>query len=120
MQFLQDTRLQIIIRPIRRIAIGLLVALVGVLTISTASAQAAKTYTAADGTDITAIAECIPSELADGNLDRALSEAGNDFLEKVFNTKDSYDEYELADSEIEYLECLKSKGVTPEVEKIEM
>jgi len=120
MQFLQNTLPQIITRPIRRVAIGFLVALVGFLTISTPPAQAVKTYTTADGTDITAIAECIPPELANGNLDRALRESGNDFLEKVFNTKDSYDEYELADSEVEYLECLKSKGITPEVEKIEM
>lgn len=123
MQFLQNilqnTLTKAIMRSISRVMIGGFAALIGFSFVLTGSAYAGETYVTPDGTDITAIAECIPPELTEGNLDRALRESGNDFLEKVFNTESSYKDYDLEASEIEYLECLKRNGVTPEVKKIE-
>ncbi|MGF1567120.1 MAG: hypothetical protein ACFCVD_03435 [Nodosilinea sp.] len=74
-------------------------------------------YVAADGRDLTAIAECLPKELSKGDLARALRESGNDFIEKVFDVKDNYSDYKLDDAEVEYLNCLKSKGFIPQVER---
>lgn len=87
-------------------------------SIDGASAATSEAYIAPDGSDLTAVAECLPSQLSEGNLDRALRESGNDFLEKVFNTKSNYDEYALEDSEVEFLACLKRNGVTPQVQKV--
>jgi len=74
-------------------------------------------YIAADGSNLTAVAQCLPKELSQPSLARALSESGNDFLEKVFDVKDDYDDYKLDRTEEEYLNCLKQKGVTPQVER---
>ncbi len=77
----------------------------------------AKRYIAADGTDLTAMAQCLPKELSQGNFARALREAQNDFLEKVFDVKDNYDDYKLDATEIAYLACVESKGVIPQVKR---
>ncbi len=74
-------------------------------------------YIAADGTDLTAMAQCLPRQLNQGNLSRALKEAQNDFLEKVFDVKDNYSDYKLDANEIEYLACLEGKGITPQVKR---
>ncbi|MEM6423907.1 MAG: hypothetical protein AAF728_01905 [Cyanobacteria bacterium P01_D01_bin.128] len=73
-------------------------------------------YIAADGTDLTAVAQCLPKRLSQPSLARALRESGNDFLQKVFDIKDNYMDYKLDESEVEYLNCLRQKGVTPQVE----
>lgn len=105
-------------RVIAGFCVGLVCLLLGFSSPAYAdNASESGPYITPDGRDITTVAECIPPRLSEGNLDRALRESGNDFLEKVFSTKDSYEEYELDDTEIEYLECLKRNGVTPEVEK---
>lgn len=74
-------------------------------------------YIAADGQDLTAIAQCLPKELSQPSLERALRESGNDFLQKVFSTKDDYQDYKVDDAEAEYLDCLKSKGFVSQVER---
>jgi hypothetical protein len=81
------------------------------------SSPAARPFIAADGTDLTAMAQCLPRQLSQGNLSRALSESKNDFLEKVFDMKENYSDYKLGDSEIEYLACVESKGVIPQVKR---
>jgi len=77
----------------------------------------AKRYITADGMDLTAVVQCVPKELSQSNLARALSESQNDFIEKVFDVKDNYDDYKLDATEIAYLSCLESKGVTPQVKR---
>lgn len=81
------------------------------------AADAAKRYIAADGTDLTAMVQCLPKELSQGNLARALAEAQNDFIEKVFDVKDNYSDYKLDETEVRYLACLEGKGVTPQVKR---
>ncbi|MGJ3251728.1 MAG: hypothetical protein ACFE0J_11430 [Elainellaceae cyanobacterium] len=107
---------------IRRIAAALIVGLIVFSSIFIEPAHAegpplADTYISADGRDLTVVAECIPSQLSEGDLGRALRESGNDFLEKVFGVKQNYDEYKLDTTEIEFLECLKRNGVTPQVKQ---
>lgn len=107
---------------IRRIAVALVVGLIVFSTFFTEPAHAedlstSDTYISADGRDLTVVAECIPSQLSEGDLDRALRESGNDFLEKVFGVKQNYDDYKLDTTEIEFLECLKRNGVTPQVKQ---
>lgn len=80
-----------------------------------ADSSTAKRYIAADGTDLTAMVQCLPTELSEGNFGRALEQSKNDFLEKVFDVKDDYSDYKLDDAEIEYLACLKGKGVISQV-----
>jgi len=82
-----------------------------------AESSAAKRYIAADGTDLTAMVQCLPKELSQGKIDRALKESQNDFLEKVFDVKDNYDDYKLDEIEVAYLACVESKGVTPQVKR---
>lgn len=81
------------------------------------NAQMDTSYIAADGTDLTAIAQCLPKELSQPNLARALRESGNDFLQKVFGTKADYDNYKIEAEEAQYLNCLKAKGFTPAVKR---
>lgn len=71
-------------------------------------------YVAADGTDLTKVVQCLPKQLSQPSLARALKESGNDFLERVFNFKGSYDGYELSDAEVSYRDCLKKKGIAIE------
>lgn len=82
-----------------------------------AEAIASDSYTAPDGTDLTAVAKCIPTQLSKGNLGRAWRESRNDFLEKVFDLKQDYDEYKLDETEVEFLDCLQRNGVTPQVKQ---
>jgi len=74
-------------------------------------------YISAEGRDLTAVAECLPKQLSQPNLARALRESGNDFIEKVFGLKENYDDYKLDETEVEYLNCLEDKGVTPQVKR---
>jgi hypothetical protein len=70
-------------------------------------------YIGADGTDLTAMVECLPKTLSQPSLALALKESGNDFLEKVFDLKDNYGDYKVEPVEAEYLSFMQSKGVTP-------
>ena len=107
---------------IQRFTFALLAGVIWLLTSLFAPAYAdnspdAKRYIAADGTDLTAVAQCLPKQLSQGNLARALQESQNDFLEKVFDVKDNYSDYKLGDSEAEYLACLDSKGFVSQVNR---
>ena len=82
-----------------------------------AEGEGTQRYVAPDGSDLTAVAECLPKSLSQGSLARAIAESGNDFLEKVFDIKANYRDYELDETEVAYLDCLESKGVTPQVER---
>jgi hypothetical protein len=106
-----------------RVAVGLIIAFAFVAVTLVGSAHAAQTsssdtYIAPDGVDLTEVATCIPDELSNGDLGRALDKSTNEFLEKVFNLKDSYADYELDETETEFLQCLERKGITPQVEQI--
>jgi hypothetical protein len=70
-------------------------------------------YVTADGRDITAIVECLPKQLSEGDLGRAIAESGQDFLEWVFQLKDDYSEYKLTEAGRELDQCLRSKGILP-------
>ncbi|PSN13417.1 hypothetical protein C7293_16025 [filamentous cyanobacterium CCT1] len=105
-----------------RLAIAVLVGLLCFTSALCAPAYAsesadAKRYIAADGTDLTAVAQCLPRELSQGNLARALAESKNDFLQKVFDVKDNYSDYKLGESETRYLACLESKGFISQVNR---
>ena len=82
-----------------------------------ADSSVAPRYIAADGSDLTAFAQCLPKELSQPSLKRALQESGNDFIEKVFNIKGDYREYKLDEAEVAHLNCMEQKGVTPQVER---
>jgi hypothetical protein len=84
---------------------------------ASAESSAAPRYIAADGSDLTAFAQCLPKELSQPSLKRALQESGNDFIEKVFNIKGDYREYKLDEAEVAHLNCMEQKGVTPQVER---
>jgi hypothetical protein len=109
-------------RVLQPILLGLLITLaslgLGLAQPAYADAsQASKQYIAADGTDLTAVALCLPKELSQPSLQRALRESGNDFLQKVFSVKDDYSDYKLDQAEAEYLDCLESKGFVSQVER---
>jgi len=82
-----------------------------------AEASSTNTYVAADGTNLTAVAQCLPSELSKGDLGRAVRESLNDYLEKAFGLKQSYDDYKVDETEANFLMCLESKGLTPQVKR---
>lgn len=106
----------------QRFVVCLSVGLVG-LIVTTANPASADTliapsqYIGADGRDLTAMAECLPKKLSQPSLARALQESKNDFLEKVFDIKPDYDDYKLDTTEVEYLSCMESKGVMPQVKR---
>ncbi|PSR12662.1 hypothetical protein C8255_26305 [filamentous cyanobacterium CCP3] len=105
-----------------RLAIAVLVCFLCLTSTLCAPAYASesadtKRYIAADGTDLTAVAQCLPRELSQGNLARALEESKNDFLQKVFDVKDNYSDYKLGASETKYLACLESKGFVSQVKR---
>mgnify|MGYP006270330121 CR=1 FL=1 len=113
-------------KPLRRVAKSFLAILVmGLLSLGIGleqpayadNSQTTGEYIAADGSDLTAVALCLPKELSQPSLKRALRESGNDFLQKVFSVKEDYTEYKLDQPESEYLDCLKSKGVVSQVER---
>ncbi|PSN15598.1 hypothetical protein C7271_20770 [filamentous cyanobacterium CCP5] len=106
------TLLQPLVQRIRTLAVVLL----GFCLITTgfvAPAAAAETYVTPDGEDITAVVDCLPEELSEGDLQRAIAESGKDYLERVFNLKDDYSDYDIAAAEEEFQACLESKGITP-------
>lgn len=74
-------------------------------------------YITPDGEDITALVECLPPQLREGDLKRAIAESGKDYLERTFNMKEDSSEYKLTEAEKEYRACLSSKGITPATEK---
>lgn len=75
-------------------------------------------YVTAEGRDITAVVECLPEQLSDADLGRAIAESGQDFLEWVFQLKDDYSEYKLTDAGREFDRCLRSKGILPIAAKV--
>lgn len=88
----------------QRVLFTLLITLVAISCLVAQPAYADTTppsarFVAADGTDLTAVARCLPKQLGQPSLSRALRESGNDFLERVFNFKGSYDGYKLSDAE---------------------
>lgn len=106
----------------QRLVLGLMIGIIGwvIGMASSAAANAladAPKYLSPDGRDLTAMAECLPKKLSQPNLDRALQESKNDFLEKVFDIKPNYDDYKLDETEMEYLACMEAKGVTPQVKR---
>jgi hypothetical protein len=74
-------------------------------------------YITPNGEDITALVECLPEQLTEGDLQRAIAESGKDYLERVFQTKSDYSEYEISQAEKEFQTCLQRKGVTPTVQQ---
>jgi hypothetical protein len=80
-----------------------------------ASSSDQERYITPDGEDITALVECLPEKLTEGDLQRAIAESGKDYLERVFQTKDDYSEYEISQAEKEFQTCLRRKGITPTV-----
>lgn len=105
----------------RSVVVGVLIAvLAGILAVAQpafADGTNAPRYVAADGSDLTAFAQCLPKRLSQPSLARALQESRNDFIEKVFDVKDNYRDYKLDEAEIAHLDCMKQKGVTPRIEQ---
>lgn len=103
-----------VFRPLAAVALGCILALVGWLQ----PAQAAKdAFVAPDGSDLTPVVACLPEQLTKADLQRAIAEFGNDYLERVFKLKDDYTEYDRNKAEAEFEACLRSKGITPVVEQ---
>ncbi|NEQ30408.1 MAG: hypothetical protein F6K04_05325 [Leptolyngbya sp. SIO4C5] len=69
------------------------------------------------GNDVSAIAKCLPQQLTKGDLQRALDKFGNDYLERVFDLKEDYSEYEISQAESEFQACLERQGITPVVKQ---
>lgn len=110
------TLFQSFTRRIRTLAVVLL----GVCLLAgsfAAPAAAEDTYITPDGEDITAIVDCIPEELSEGDLQRAIAESGKDYIERAFRTKDNYSDYDIAAAEEKFQACLESQGITPEAQK---
>jgi hypothetical protein len=105
----------------RWMVMGLIVTLVWLQGAIAAPAQAAFSFgddfETPDGQDITEIVECLPQQLTEGDLQRAISKFGNDYLERVFQLKDDYGDYKISQAEKEFQSCLQSKGITPNVKK---
>jgi hypothetical protein len=105
----------------RSAAIALLIGSISLFTGSVQPANAepavVSQYIAADGTDLTAFAECLPKELSQPSLKRAIAQSGDDFLQKVFDVKDDYRANKLDEVEIQHLDCMRQKGVTPQIER---
>ncbi|MGB3614525.1 MAG: hypothetical protein WBA10_12100, partial [Elainellaceae cyanobacterium] len=71
-------------------------------------APAVKRFIAADGMDLTVVAECLPKQLSKSNFARAIKESGNDFLERVLlNFEGTYSDRKLSEAEIAYRDCLQ-------------
>jgi len=97
-------------------AIALTVAFVAIQGLGMAPAHAlsrSDNMTALQNSDRTAaIAECLPDELSDADLSRALGEMGNDQIERAFNLTDDPD---LSEAEMEFQRCLKRNGIQPKL-----
>jgi len=59
--------------------------------------------TSAEGDRIAALAACLPKQLSQPSLKRALNEMGNDQLERVFNLKANP---KLSQAEVDLADCL--------------
>lgn len=66
---------------------------------------------ASEGDRMSAFIACLPKQLSKPSLKRALSEMGNDQLERIFNIKSNP---KLSQAEIELKSCLNRKGFTSE------
>ncbi|NJL86898.1 MAG: hypothetical protein HC886_14540 [Leptolyngbyaceae cyanobacterium SM1_1_3] len=75
------------------------------------------TFIDPNGNDVSAIAKCLPQQLTEGDLQRALDKFGNDYLERVFDLKEDYSEYKISQSEKEFQACLERQGITPVVKQ---
>jgi hypothetical protein len=64
---------------------------------------------AAQGDRLSAFIDCLPKQLSQPSLKRALDEMGDDQLERIFNLNSNP---KLSQAEIEFKSCLKSKGFT--------
>ncbi len=100
----------------RALSVSLLALFVCVGIASPANAAEMKRYITPEGEDITAMVDCIPQQLKEGDLAQALGEFGKDYLERAFDIKDGSD-YDLTEAETEYRACLSRKGITPAAEK---
>jgi len=64
---------------------------------------------AAQGDRLSAFIDCLPKQLSQPSLKRALDEMGDDQLERIFNLKSNP---KLSQAEIELKSCLNRKGFT--------
>jgi hypothetical protein len=64
---------------------------------------------AAKGDRMSAFIACLPKQLSQPSIERALSEMGDDQLERIFNVKSNP---KLSQAETELKSCLNSKGFT--------
>jgi hypothetical protein len=62
---------------------------------------------AAKGDRMSAFIACLPKQLSQPSIERALSEMGDDQLERIFNVKSNP---KLSQAETELKSCLNSKG----------
>lgn len=115
-----------LMKTLRRWTAALLVATLVVLQNAIASpamaesSDTANQYIAADGTDLTEVVQCIPDQLSEGDLGRAIAESGQDYLERVFQTKSQYDDYTIGQLEEEFQTCLQQKGITPAAQQYQL
>ncbi len=107
-------RFQELIRGVAgRFLVAAFAVMLGIQGFTAAAANAAEQYLTPDGNDITALVDCLPEQLSEGDLQRAIAEAGNDYLERVFQTKENYDDYKISEAEKEFQACLKRQGIVP-------
>ncbi|EAW33606.1 hypothetical protein [Lyngbya sp. PCC 8106] len=91
-----------------------------ILGFSLTSAQAAPNLigntdeTGLTGERLSAVINCLPKELSEPDLGRALKEMGNDYLERTFQLKDNP---KLNQAEIAFGQCLEGKGYTLRAEQ---
>lgn len=64
--------------------------------------------TSVEGNRMSALITCLPKQLSQPNLKRALSEMGNDQLERAFNLKA---DPKLSQAEIDLANCLNRQGL---------
>ncbi|MDY7023877.1 MAG: hypothetical protein SWJ54_21450 [Cyanobacteriota bacterium] len=94
----------------------LLVSVVWIVGFSFISAQALpSSEMSVEGERLSAVIKCLPEELSEPDLGRALKEMGNDYLERTFQLKDNP---KLNQAEIEFRDCLESQGYTLQAEKV--
>ncbi|ERT04440.1 hypothetical protein M595_5619 [Lyngbya aestuarii BL J] len=70
--------------------------------------------TGVTGERLSAVINCLPEELSEPDLGRALKEMGNDYLERTFQLKDNP---KLNQAEIEFSQCLEGKGYSMRAEQ---
>jgi hypothetical protein len=67
----------------------------------------AQTVVTAEGDRTSALITCLPKQLSQPNLQRALGEMGNDQVERIFSLKS---DLKLSQAETELKDCLSRKG----------